>query len=175
MIAQREDSVSVLFCDIVNFSELVQQHKNAANLVAILNSVYSTFDHLCTKNGVRKMETVGKTYMACAGLLGSRKDHAFAVVELGEEMMALMAKCTDRKGDPLLIRIGINTGPVYSGIVGMKRPQFSLFGDTVNTASRMQSTGIEGRIQVSQATYVMLCKDYRFYSRFVFPFPPCRG
>lgn len=160
IIANDEGIVSILFIDIMGFSDFVATH-TPESLVAILDAVYSTFDELCVKNGVQKMETVGKTYMACAGLEGTRADHAHALVEMAEEIISLMGRCLDMHGDPITCRIGIHTGRVISGVVGLKRPQFSLFGDTVNTASRMQSTGEPGHIHLSQQTYSLLKNDYR--------------
>eukprot|EP01006_Ploeotia_vitrea_P037460 TRINITY_DN66130_c1_g3_i4.p1 TRINITY_DN66130_c1_g3~~TRINITY_DN66130_c1_g3_i4.p1 ORF type:complete len:1740 (+),score=1035.90 TRINITY_DN66130_c1_g3_i4:2742-7961(+) len=160
VIANEEPGVSILFADIMAFSHYVANHPPEL-LVAILDGVYSTFDELCVKNGVQKMETVGKTYMACAGLQGTRADHAHACAEMAEEMIALMSTCLDSNGDPVGLRIGIHSGRVVSGVVGHKRPQFCLFGDTVNTASRMQSTGAEGQIHISMQTYEFLKDDYR--------------
>jgi hypothetical protein len=134
-------------------------------VVCILDAIYSAFDELCAKNGVQKMETVGKTYMACAGLHGTRVDHAHAVAELAEEILALCKRCVDPTGTALEVRMGIHTGKVLSGVVGLKRPQFSLFGDTVNTSSRIQSTGEAGRIHLSSETYAVLRKDYRCVKR----------
>jgi phospholipid-transporting ATPase len=164
VIANEEKSVSILFCDMMDFSRFVASNP-PATVVAILDAVYSTFDELCVKNGVQKMETVGKTYMACAGLHGTRKDHAHAVAEMAEEMIALMKRCVDKNGQPIEVRIGIHTGKVLSGVVGLKRPQYSLFGDTVNTSSRIQSTGEAGKIHLSAETYAFLKKDYRCTKR----------
>jgi magnesium-transporting ATPase (P-type)/class 3 adenylate cyclase len=161
VIAQEEPSVTILFCDIVRFMDYVKTHRPTA-LVAVLDAVYSTFDELCAKNGVQKMETVGKTYMACAGLQGTRRDHAHACAELAQDMISYMSKCVDVQGEPLSLRIGIHSGRAISGVVGVNRQQFSLFGDTVNTASRMQSTGTINRIHLSPVTHEKLAKDYDF-------------
>lgn len=105
-------------------------------------------------------------HQACAGLPDTRKDHAVACVELATEMIAVIRKCFDRTGQSLQVRIGIHSGQVISGVVGLLRPQFSLFGDTVNMASRMESTGEDGMIHVSRATHQLLINDYRFQGPF---------
>lgn len=127
--------------------------------------MYSTFDELCSQCGVQKMETVGKTYMAAVGIRGTRKDHAVAAVELALEILELMRKCSRIAGDVINIRVGIHTGQVISGVVGHYRPQYSLFGDTVNTASRMQSTGVAQRVHISAQTYAKVCKDFKCESK----------
>eukprot|EP00741_Cyanophora_paradoxa_P005893 tig00000113_g5711.t1 len=249
VIASEEKCVSILFCNILDFPNLVVNH-SPQQLVGLLDRVYSTFDSLSELHVVQKMETVGPTYMACAGLQDSRSDHAVAVAEMAHDMLAgvkaYTTKCARarephppprlspalllllplgprrrtlhsatlplrrepypppssapprpalllllpfrpappssssypsappsppppptlpprlalprpapceprpparRFGDPIKVRIGIHTGRVISGVVGYKKPQYCLFGDTVNTSSRMQSTGMEGRIQ----------------------------
>jgi class 3 adenylate cyclase/phosphoserine phosphatase len=164
VIANSGESVSIIFCDVVGFAHLSNIYSPQV-LVSILDAVYSMFDELCEKHCVQKMETVGKTYMACAGLQGTRKDHALAAAEMAQEMIALAHSCVDLNGDVLEIRVGINTGRIISGVVGELRPQFSLFGDTVNTSSRMQSTGVVNRVHVSEATASLLRQDYRMEAR----------
>jgi hypothetical protein len=115
------------------------------------------------------METVGKTWMGAVGLRGTRKDHALAAVEMAVEMLEIMAKCTDpeKTGDftGVTCRIGVHTGYAISGVVGVRRPQFSLFGDTVNTAARVCSNGAENRLHISQPTWQHVHKDYECIPR----------
>lgn len=152
IVSQAETTVSILFCDITNFSTYIVS-KTPSAVVTLLDAIYSLFDELCAIHGVQKMETVGKSYMASAGLPGTRADHAVALAEMAEDMIDLISKVKDREGRSITIRVGIHTGKVKSGVVGTKRPQFSLFGDTVNTSSRMQSTSEAKRIHVSSATW----------------------
>lgn len=155
LICDSEPNVTILFCDIVDFSAFTARH-TATQLVSLLDRIYSLFDELCLKHGVQKMETVGKTYMACAGLQGKCLDPATAAAQLALNMLTIVEKCKSTNGHGIKLRIGLHSGRVISGLVGMKKQQFSLFGDTVNTASRMQSTGVTGRCQVSEETFNQL-------------------
>ncbi|CAK4487562.1 unnamed protein product [Aphanomyces euteiches] len=168
LISEEEKDVTILFCDIGDFSAMIKRY-SPTEIVQLLDRIYSLFDAMCAKHGMRKMETVGKTYLACAGLQGSvkGKEAALRAAGVAQDMMAAISKCKASNGNGLKIRIGIHSGRVISGLVGMKKQQFSLFGDTINTASRMQSTGVSGRIQVSQVTYDYLCHDFRFEPRTV--------
>ncbi|ETW08645.1 hypothetical protein, variant [Aphanomyces invadans] len=168
LISEEEKDVTILFCDIGDFSSLIKRY-SPTEMVKLLDRIYSLFDVMCAKHGMRKMETVGKTYLACAGLQGSvkGKEAALRAAGVAHDMMAAISKVKASNGNGLKIRIGIHSGRVISGLVGMKKQQFSLFGDTINTASRMQSTGVTGRIQVSQVTYDYLCQDFRFEPRTV--------
>ncbi|CAK4525332.1 unnamed protein product [Aphanomyces euteiches] len=168
LISEEEKDVTIVFCDIGDFSAMIKRY-SPTEIVQLLDRIYSLFDAMCAKHGMRKMETVGKTYLACAGLQGSvkGKEAALRAAGVAQDMMAAISKCKASNGNGLKIRIGIHSGRVISGLVGMKKQQFSLFGDTINTASRMQSTGVSGRIQVSQVTYDYLCHDFRFEPRTV--------
>ncbi|OQS06423.1 phospholipid-transporting ATPase, partial [Thraustotheca clavata] len=165
IISEAEDDVTILFCDVVDFSTLLQQYSPAA-VVSLLDHLYSLFDELCAKYGVQKMETVGKTYMACAGLQEKTAQYkvspALRAACMALEMLNLINACTTKQGPLIKIRIGLHSGRVISGLVGRKKQQFSLFGDTVNTASRMQSTGTPGSCQVSQITQDKLINDFTF-------------
>ncbi|EEY54327.1 phospholipid-transporting ATPase, putative [Phytophthora infestans T30-4] len=166
LISEDEQDVTILFCDIADFASFVNRF-TPTEVVSLLDRVYSLFDQICQKHGVRKMETVGKTYMACAGLQG--KDHgreaALRAVSMALDMLACLDKCRASNGDGIKLRIGVHSGRVVSGLVGMKKQQFSLFGDTVNTSSRMQSTGVTGRCQISQVTYKKLVGHFTFEER----------
>ncbi|TYZ64077.1 hypothetical protein PybrP1_002679 [[Pythium] brassicae (nom. inval.)] len=166
LISEDEKDVTILFCDIADFASFVTRFA-PTEVVSLLDRVYSLFDQICHKHGVRKMETVGKTYMACAGLQGKDrgKEAALRAVSMAIDMLTTLDKCTASNGNGIKLRIGIHSGRVVSGLVGMKKQQFSLFGDTVNTASRMQSTGITGRCQVSQVTYKKLAGHFSFEER----------
>ncbi|KAL4093422.1 hypothetical protein PRIC1_010856 [Phytophthora ramorum] len=161
-----EQDVTILFCDIADFASFVNRF-SPTEVVSLLDRVYSLFDQICQKHGVRKMETVGKTYMACAGLQGKDqgREAALRAVSMALDMLTCLDKCQASNGNGIKLRIGVHSGRVVSGLVGMKKQQFSLFGDTVNTASRMQSTGITGRCQISQVTYKKLAGYFAFEER----------
>ncbi|KAJ0411864.1 hypothetical protein ATCC90586_003017 [Pythium insidiosum] len=166
LISEDEKDVTILFCDIADFASFVTRF-SPVEVVTLLDRVYSLFDQMCQKHGVRKMETVGKTYMACAGLQGKDRgrEAALRAVSMAIDMLTTLDRCRASNGNGVKLRIGIHSGRVISGLVGMKKQQFSLFGDTVNTASRMQSTGITGRCQVSHVTYKKLVGHFRFEER----------
>ena len=164
LISETEPNVTVIFCDIVSFSSMIERY-TPRELVTLLDRIYSLFDELCVNHGVQKMETVGKTYMACAGLQGHCQDPAIKAVELAMDMLSTISKCESSEGNRIKIRVGIHSGRVISGLVGMKKQQFSLFGDTVNTASRMQSTGVSGMCQISDVTYRQLNNTYKCEQR----------
>ncbi|KAG6952375.1 hypothetical protein JG687_00013078 [Phytophthora cactorum] len=166
LISEDEQDVTVLFCDITDFASFVNRF-SPTEVVSLLDRVYSLFDQICQKHGVRKMETVGKTYMACAGLQGKDqgREAALRAVSMALDMLACLDKCRASNGNGIKLRIGVHSGRVVSGLVGMKKQQFSLFGDTVNTSSRMQSTGVTGRCQISQVTYKKLVGHFTFEER----------
>ncbi|KAH9107908.1 hypothetical protein LEN26_010167 [Aphanomyces euteiches] len=168
LVSEEENDIALLFCDIGDFSAMMKRY-SPREMVVLLDRIYSLFDKLCMKHGVRKMETVGKVYLACAGLRGNAKgkEAALRAAALSRDMMTQLAKCKTKKGHGVKIRIGLHCGRVISGLVGMKKQQFSLFGDTVNTASRMQSTGVTGRIQISHAMFELLENDFEYEPRTV--------
>ncbi len=154
-IADYFPEASVLFADIVGFTEL-STRVTPEELVAELNEIFSAFDALTGKHEVEKIKTIGDAYMVVAGLPRPRDDHAAALVEMGLDMLDSLAEYNTRKGGNLGIRIGVNSGPVVAGIMGTKKFIYDLWGDTVNTASRMESHGVEGGVQVSQSTLDLL-------------------
>jgi class 3 adenylate cyclase len=164
-IAEEKGVVSVLFCDIYDFNTIVETYC-PDELISLLNDVFSRFDKLCSVFGVAKVETVGKTYLACSGLKDSEKEfsmnirnipHARRAVEMALEMIREANKVILKNGDTLKLKIGINSGHVTAGVVGYHKPQFSLVGDTVNTASRMASTLTEYNcVQISEETFNLL-------------------
>jgi magnesium-transporting ATPase (P-type)/class 3 adenylate cyclase len=175
-IAEDKGTVSVIFCDMYNFDDILSQY-NPQELTSFLDEIFSRFDKLCETIGVTKIETVGKTYLACAGLKDSEIEmdieklkvcHARRAVEMGLAVIKEVKKICMKDGTPLIFKIGINSGPVTAGVVGYHKPQFSLVGDTVNTASRMSSTLTDlNAIQISLATYDMIDdkRGLTFYDR----------
>lgn len=164
LIADSFDEVTVLFADLVNFTELSAQIP-ATKLVDLLNKIFSVFDRLTQKHGLEKIKTIGDAYMVVGGLPQPRPDHAEAVAEMALDMQQEIARFKRNDGKPFDLRIGINTGPVVAGVIGTKKFAYDLWGDTVNMASRMESMGIAGGIQVTAATYKLLQDKYVFEER----------
>lgn len=164
-ISDDQGTVSVFFCDIMDFEEIVAAF-TPLELTTFLDDVFGKFDTLCRTVGVTKIETVGKTYMACAGLKDSEEEldpyfstvaHARRAIELGIGILRIANSIKVRKGVTLSVKIGVNSGTVTAGVIGYHKPQFSLVGDTVNTASRMASTcPSPNSIQISKSTYDIL-------------------
>jgi class 3 adenylate cyclase len=167
-IADQFPEATVLFADVVGFTQLASEI-SAAELVVLLNRLFSMFDQLAEDHGVEKIKTIGDAYMVVAGLPTPRSDHAQAIANLAIDMQHAVAHFNVEMNQSLSIRIGINTGPVVAGVIGLKRFIYDLWGDTVNIASRMESQGIAGVIQVSEATYECLKEQYLFQKRGVIP------
>jgi len=161
-IAERFDEVTVLFADIVDFTSM-SAGASPDEVVGLLDELFTRFDELAERHGLEKIKTIGDAYMVAGGLPVPRDDHAEAVAEMALEMIASLAQRVD--GLPLRIRIGIDTGPVVAGVIGRRKFIYDLWGDTVNTASRMESNGVPGSIQVTERTYRSLCERYRFEER----------
>jgi guanylate cyclase len=144
------DSCTVLFADLVGFTARTQQI-TAGELIVELNTIFSTFDQLLDEHGVEKIKTIGDGYMAVSGVPVPRVDHVDAACSLALAMQAAMADIRQRLDIDLQLRIGLDTGPVVAGVIGFRRFAYDLWGDTVNTASRMESHGLPGQIQVTEA------------------------
>lgn len=163
-IADRFDSVTILFADIVDFTGLAAQIP-PTELVNLLNQIFSTFDNLAEQYGLEKIKTIGDAYMVVGGLPKQRADHAESVAEMAIAMQQAVQQLTRPDGQPVQIRIGISTGPVVAGVIGLKKFIYDLWGDAVNTASRMESHGTAGGIQVTESTYELLKQQYIFEPR----------
>jgi PAS domain S-box-containing protein len=163
-IADHFADVTVLFADIVGFTKF-SSCVSPIELVKLLNRIFSTFDLLAEKHGLEKIKTIGDAYMVVGGLPTPRPDHVEAVAEMALDMQREIAQFNAETGERLSIRVGINTGPVVAGVIGIKKFIYDLWGDTVNTASRMESHGISGCIQVTQATYERLRDNYLLEER----------
>jgi class 3 adenylate cyclase len=159
VIADASPQVTVLFTDIVDFTSHAERSPPEAT-VALLNELFSQFDALTESRGLEKIKTVGDAYMVAGGLPNPRPDHARAVAELALEMLDLAARRSFPDGGPVRLRIGIDTGPVVAGVIGRRRFSYDLWGDTVNTASRMETTGIPGCIQITERTRELLGDRY---------------
>jgi len=167
-IADSFAQVSVLFADIVDFTRISAYH-SPIEVVSLLNKIFSAFDQLAEQHGVEKIKTIGDAYMVVGGLPTPRTDHAEAIAEMALDMLDKIAQFHGETGEPLSMRIGINTGPVVAGVIGTNKFIYDLWGDTVNIASRMESQGLPGRIQVTAATYNLLRDKYLFEERGVIP------
>jgi class 3 adenylate cyclase len=163
-IADSFADVTVMFADLVGFTKL-STHLSPAELVELLNEIFSAFDELADRYGLEKIKTIGDAYMVVGGLPTPSGDHAEAIAEMAIEIQATIAKVRTKSDRQLSIRIGIHTGPVEAGVIGTKKFTYDLWGDTVNTASRMESQGIPGGIQVTVATYDRLRDKYVFEER----------
>jgi class 3 adenylate cyclase len=164
VIADAFDEVTVLFADLVDFTPRSQQIA-PAQVVQFLNELFSVFDQLAQRHGLEKIKTIGDAYMVAGGLPDPRPDHAQAAAEMALAMREEVARRADPSGRPLQVRIGIDTGPVVAGVIGTSKYSYDLWGDTVNTASRMESDGVAGCIQVTARTFRRLRDSYRFQRR----------
>jgi class 3 adenylate cyclase len=163
-IADAFDETSILFADIVGFT-ILSERIPPEELVTILNELFSMFDDLTEKHGLEKIKTIGDAYMVVAGLPKRRHDHAEAIAAMALDMRQAMAEYNTTSDNSLQIRIGIHSGPVVAGVIGKKKFAYDLWGDAVNTAARMESHGIPGEIQVTQATYELLKDKFAFEER----------
>ncbi|HVY44629.1 MAG TPA: adenylate/guanylate cyclase domain-containing protein [Minicystis sp.] len=161
-IADSFDSASVIFADLVGFTPL-SQRLAPAELVALLDDVFTAFDALAERLGLEKIKTVGDCYMAVAGLPAPRADHAAAAAEMALEMRSALERVTHGRG--LRLRIGIASGPLVAGVIGRQKYIYDVWGDTVNTASRMESHSVPGEIQVTDAVREALAARYVFEAR----------
>jgi adenylate cyclase len=158
-IPQHFDEVTILFADIVGFTSL-SHRLSPIKLVDLLNQVFSAFDGLAEQLNLEKIKTIGDAYMVAAGLPTPREDHAEAIAEMALAMQQVANSFQAESGEPLEIRIGINTGVVVAGVIGTKKFIYDLWGDAVNVASRMESLGEPGMIQVTATTYERLKHNY---------------
>jgi len=165
--SEHEPSVTIVFIDIQDFKTLTAA-MTPPLLVALLDRLWALLDALAEKYGITKLETVGKEYVACAGLNGSRSDHATACVAFAVNALRLLQLLRTSDGrQAVQVRIGINSGPVVAGIVGHVRPQFVLVGNTTNVSSRMSSNGLDNCVNMSQNTYDRVRHKYQCVSRII--------
>jgi guanylate cyclase len=158
-IADRYEAVSILFADIVGFTSLSREMA-PEELVDLLNHVFTRFDFLAAKHGVEKLKTVGDTYMAVSGAPQRRSDHAHALARMAIEMRQWLAEDPRLLSVGMRFRIGINSGAVVAGVIGTTKFQYDIWGDAVNLASRMESHGEPGRIQVGPVTRELLKEEF---------------
>ena len=164
VIADGFATATVLFADIVDFTPL-SQDLAPSDVVVLLDRVFAGWDSLAADHGLEKIKTIGDAYMVAGGLPNPCGDHAEAIADMALEMEAEVLRRTSDRGLPLKVRIGIDTGPVVAGVIGRAKFTYDLWGDTVNTASRMESHGIPGAIQVTARTYDALRDRYDLRER----------
>ena len=158
-IADRIEEASIMFADIVDFTPLSSQ-MGAEEMVALLNETFSFFDSLVDKYDLEKIRTIGDNYMVASGVPRPRKDHALVLARMALEMCDFARQEQPPGKLRLQFRIGINTGAVVAGIIGQKKFQYDVWGDAVNTASRMESQGLPGKIQISEKTYTLVKDEF---------------
>jgi class 3 adenylate cyclase len=164
LIVDRFENVSVLFADLVGFTSM-SSHTTPEALVTMLNDLFSLFDKLAEQHGLEKIKTIGDAYMVVAGIPQPLADHAVAMAHMGMDMIAGIAEYARKVNTNLTIRIGMHSGAVVAGVIGHKKFIYDLWGDTVNTASRMESHGVPGRIHVTETTYLALREQFDFEER----------
>ncbi len=161
------DAVSVLFTDFVGFTSISERMSPEA-LITTLDKVFLAFDLICEKHGLSRIKTIGDSYMCVAGLPETDAQHAANAVHAGLEMLDYITEFNAAIQDPLLrwnVRIGVNSGPVVAGVVGIKKFAYDIWGDCVNTASRMESSGEPGKVNVSGSTHDLVKDQFRFVYR----------
>lgn len=163
-IADAFPSVSVLFADMVGFTAM-SRTMTASALVAVLGDLFSRFDLITEKHGLEKIKTIGDCYMLAGGVPEPSDDHAHAAVDAAVDMCKALEEMHEKTGGALRMRIGIHSGPIVAGVIGLRKFTYDLWGDTVNVASRMESTGAPGRIHVSAATADLIRQDFQLESR----------
>ena len=164
IIADRYSEVTILFADIVGFTSLAAS-MTPAELLEQLNHVFSVFDRLTEEYGLEKIKTIGDKYMVVGGLPVRSANHAGKIAEMALGIQKAMPEINEHFKEPLNFRIGMHTGSVVAGVIGKKKFAYDIWGDAVNIASRMESTGIPGKIQTSEPTYQLLNGRFQFEER----------
>jgi adenylate cyclase len=170
-IANGHDVVSILFADLCGFTALSRK-TDPAELVAMLNGIFTAFDTIAVSRGIEKIKTIGDCYMMVGGLPVHRQDHAQVVAQAALDMMHALKIINKSRGTEWAMRIGIHTGPVVAGVIGKIKFAYDLWGDSVNVASRMESSGLPGRVQLSEQTADALGGAFSLEER---GFVECKG
>jgi guanylate cyclase len=162
-IAEQHNNASILFADLVDFTPM-SARLSPRELVDILNEVFTCIDNLAEEYGLEKIKTIGDCYMAASGVPEPRSDHAHILTRMALDMLDYM-KIHEFGGQKLVFRIGINSGPLVAGVIGSSKFSYDLWGDTVNTASRMESHGVGGTVQIARSTYELIRDDFECEAR----------
>jgi class 3 adenylate cyclase len=163
-LVDKVDEATIMFLDIVGFTRLAEE-KSPEHLIEILDGIFSRFDVLVDKTPAEKIKTIGDSYMVVCGIPDSHPDHMAIIANLALDFREAIKRYSFMTGEDLTVRIGINSGPVVAGIIGRGRMQYDLWGDTVNVASRMESHGISGEIQVTEIVYQQLKDKFKLRER----------
>lgn len=164
IIADRFQDVSVLFADLVAFSRF-SPGMSPEQLVAVLNEIFADFDNIADNRSLEKIKTIGDAYMAAAGLPVPAADHAVRAAHMALDMMESLSQFNAQSGHDLQLRVGIHSGTVVAGVIGRRKFIYDLWGETVNIASRMESHGVVGRVQVTEATRQQLGSPFLLEER----------
>jgi class 3 adenylate cyclase len=164
VIADRISAATILFCDLVGFTP-ISQEMPADRLIEFLGKIFAEFDNLAAEYGVEKIKTIGDAYMAAAGIPEAQPDHAVRIAELATRMLETVNNIAAATALNLQARIGVHSGPIIAGVIGTHKFAYDIWGDTVNTASRMESHSLPGRIQVSAATRSLLAGRFSLERR----------
>ncbi|MEQ9353798.1 adenylate/guanylate cyclase domain-containing protein [Coleofasciculus chthonoplastes] len=164
LIAQKHEDVTILFADLVKFTQLAGQI-SPQELVSLLNMIVSTFDRLAQKHGLEKIKTIGDAYMVVGGLPTPQSNHVDAIAQMALDMQQSLTQINTSTGKNFRLRIGINTGVVIAGVIGTTKFSYDIWGDAVNIASRMESRGQPDKIQVTETTYQRLRDKYELVER----------
>lgn len=164
VIAETYPAASVLFADLVGFTRLTEK-MSPAEMIELLNTVFSYFDSLTKKYDLEKIRTIGDNYMVASGVPTPRPDHAQALANMALEIVDYTKNISLKRGEAINFRVGFNSGSMTGGVIGQTKFHFDVWGDVVNTASRMESQGLPGKIQVTSNTYKLLKNEYNFKNR----------
>lgn len=164
VIADKYDQVTLLFADVVDFTPRASL-LSPEEVVAFLNRIFSSFDALAEKHGLEKIKTIGDAYMVAGGLPEARPDQVATAADMALDMLDTVGRLSSEIGEEVSVRIGIHTGPAIAGVLGRRKLFYDVWGDTVNTAARMEAFGLPGRIQVTETVYTLLHEGYAFERR----------
>ena len=163
-IANHFDEASILFADLVGFTPLTES-MTPEEMIGLLNDIYSHFDGLVDKYRLEKIRTIGDNYMVVSGVPTPRADHAQALAKMALDMLKFTESLPVQNGTQINFRIGVNSGPLVAGVIGKTKFHYDVWGDSVNTASRMESHGVPGKIQATMDTYRILKDEFIFEPR----------
>ena len=160
-VPKRHNNVTILFTDFEGFTELVSKIP-AITLLNELNDIFGRFDEIVEEAGVEKIETIGDAYVAACGLEEETTEHAINCITAAKQMLSYIEERNEKHEIKWSMRVGVHSGPIVAGVVGKKKFSYDLFGDTINTASRMESSGEPGKINVSAPTFQLVKNDFTF-------------
>ncbi|MER9298756.1 adenylate/guanylate cyclase domain-containing protein [Mesorhizobium sp. M0621] len=164
IIADDFESVTILFADVVNFTPRASTRR-PEEVVRFLDRIFGEFDALAEKHGLEKIKTIGDCYMVAGGMPVSGGDHTSAIADMALGMIEVSQKLASEFGEDVSVRIGFHSGPAVAGVIGRRKPFYDVWGDTINVAARMESSGLPGRIQITPEVKEILGKQYRFEER----------